>query len=163
MRSTVLCFGHVLTNAMGQNRRSREAQEEVRLGSLAGCKAPTPRSASPCTAVSSLLIRMYPFVRRNLPLLGQLDHADGRLIAARAAGPASKGRLQLPDWRIMRPPNSIQRQARSCLAATAFDLQPAVTTVQALADRWRRLGRAAVAFHADRPRFCLSAIRRTGG
>ena len=106
---------------------------------------------------------MHPLVRRNLPLLGQLDHADRRLVTTRVAGPATEGRLQLPDRRITRPADSIQRHTCPRLASAAFDLQPAVTTVQALADRWAWLRWAAIAFHADRPRLCLGSIRRTGG
>jgi len=33
------------------------------------------------------------FVRCKLPLLGQLDHANGRFVATRAAGPASERRF----------------------------------------------------------------------
>ena len=39
----------------------------------------------------------------------------------------------LPDRRFTRPADRIQRRARPCLASAAFDLQPAVTAVQALA------------------------------
>jgi hypothetical protein len=99
----------------------------------------TSRSASTCNVISTFFVRMHPLVGRNLPLLGQLDHADWRLVAARAAGPASERRLQLPDRRVTRPADSIQRQARPCLASTALDLQPAIAAVQALANRWARL------------------------
>src|SRR5438876_476802 len=86
--------------------------------------------------VSTFFIRMHPLVRRNLPLLGQLDHADRRLVTPRAARSASERCLQFPDRRITRPADSIQRHARPCLASATFDLQPAITAIQALADRW---------------------------
>ena len=72
---------------------------------------------------------MHPLVRCDLPLLRQLDHADGRLVTARAAGSASERRLQLPDRRITRPADCVQRHACPCLTSAALDLQPAVTTV----------------------------------
>lgn len=112
---------------------------------------------------SPLFIRMYPIVRRNLPLLRQLDYAGGRLVTACAAGPASEGRLQLPDRRVTRPADGIQRHACPCLAPAAFDLQPTVTTVQALADGWARLRWPAIAFHADRPCFDLRSISGASG
>jgi hypothetical protein len=120
-------------------------------GHLRASQAPKPRSASTCNAASPVLIRMNPPVRSNLSLLGQHDHAHWRLVTARAARPASEGRLQLPDRRITRPADCIQGQARPRLASAAFDLQPAVTAVQALADRWRRLRWASIALHADGP------------
>ena len=112
---------------------------------------------------STFFIGMHPLVRRDLPLIRQLDHADRRLVATCAAGPASEGRLQLPDRRITRPADGIKRQARPCFTSAAFDLQPTRTAIQALADRWAWLRWPTIAFHADRPRFRLSAIRRTGG
>src|SRR5262245_27846720 len=91
---------------------------------------------------------MHP---RNLPLLGQLGHADSRLVTPRPARPASERRLQLRDRRVTRPTDCVQRQTRPCLASAAFNLQPTVTAIQALAYRWRRLGGAAIALHADGP------------
>src|SRR6476469_5531176 len=105
---------------------------------------------------------MHPLVRRDPPLLGQLDHANRRLVAASTARPASERRLQLPDRRVARPADRIQRHARPCLAAAAFNFQPAITAVQALADRRAWLRWPAIAFHADRPCFRLGTVRRTG-
>src|SRR6476469_2370106 len=51
---------------------------------------------------------------------------------------------------------------RPCLAAAAFNFQPAITAVQALAYRWAWLRWHAIAFHADRPCFRLGTVRRTG-
>lgn len=65
---------------------------------------------------------------------------NGRLVAARAARPASEPRLQFPDRRIARPADSTQWHARPRLASTTLDLQPAVTAIHALADGWARLG-----------------------
>jgi len=73
--------------------------------------------------VSTILIRMHPRVLRNLPLFRHF----GWLVAACAAGPASERRLQLPDRRVTRPADRIQRHARTCLAPAAFNFQPAVT------------------------------------
>jgi len=106
---------------------------------------------------------MHPLVRRDLPLLGQLDHSNRRLVTTCSAGSASERRLQLPDRRIPRPADSIQRHACPCLTSAALDLQPAITTVQALADCRRGLRRAAIAFHADGPCCRLSSICRPGG
>ena len=100
---------------------------------------------------STIVTRMHPLVRRNPPLLGQLDHANRRLVTACTAGPAPERRLQLPDRRVMRPADRVQGHARPHLASTAFDLQPAVTAVQALANRRTRLRWSAIALHADRP------------
>jgi hypothetical protein len=51
----------------------------------------------------TLLVGVQPGIRRNLPSLGQLNHANWRLVAPRAAGPAPERRLQLPDRRVTRP------------------------------------------------------------
>src|SRR5512144_2720468 len=71
-----------------------------------------------------------PTVRRDFARLRQLDYADRRLVATRATRPASERRLQLPDRRVTRPADRIQRHACPCLASTTLDLQPAVTAVQ---------------------------------
>jgi hypothetical protein len=122
-----------------------------------------PRSASPCNVASPLLIRMNPFVRRDFPLFRQPDHPNRRLVPARTARSATKRCLQLPNWRLKRPSNRIQRQARSCLTSGAFDLQPAITAVEALTYRWGRLSWAAITFHSDRPCFGLGSIRGAEG
>jgi len=81
----------------------------------------------PLISVSTLFIGMNPFVRRNLPLLGQLDHADRRLVAAGAAGPASERwlylcrplpeRLSIPT---LKPPAGDVMQRRIEHATTAI-------------------------------------------
>jgi hypothetical protein len=51
--------------------------------------------------------------------------------------------LPIPDWRIARTPDRIERQAGAALAALAHDLEPALTAVETLRDGRRRLGRTA--------------------
>jgi hypothetical protein len=53
----------------------------------------------------------------------------------------------------------LQRNARLRLAAFALELKPAVAAVQALRDRRRRLRRAAVPLHPDRPSFRGCGVR----
>src|SRR5690242_19227117 len=72
-------------------------------------------------------------------------------------------RLQLPDRRVMRPADRVQGHARSRLASKAFDLLPAIPTIEALAYRWARLRRPTITFHPNRPSFCLRTVRRAGG
>jgi hypothetical protein len=131
----------------------RQETSSCRLGRFVSCPADTESADAkgPLFLImwtSTLLIRMHPLIRRNLPLLGQLDHPNRRLVTARAAGPASERRLQLPDRRVTRPADSIQRRARPRLASAAFDLhhQLGIDRSLAMADR-----------HADR---CHDAVRR---
>src|ERR1700687_1289316 len=114
-------------------------------------------------APSPLLIRMHPEIRRDLARLRQLDHVHRRRVAALAAGSAFQRRFQLPDRRIPRPADGIERKARAGLAAVALDLKPGEPAIEALPDRRRRLRRAAVALHADRPRFGLGAVGLANG
>jgi hypothetical protein len=86
----------------------------------------------------------------------------GGLYLRGATRPAPKGRLQLPDRRITRPADRIQWQARPCLASATFNLHPAITAVQALADRWGRLGRTAIALHTNGPCFRFCPVGCTG-
>src|ERR1700737_873962 len=86
-------------------------------------------------AALSLLIRMPPLIRRDLPRPSQL-----------------------PDRRIPRAADGIERKARAGLAAVALDLEPAEPAIEALPDGGRRLRRPAGALHADRPRFGLRAV-----
>jgi hypothetical protein len=101
---------------------------------------------------------MHPQIRRNLPVLGQLDHVDRRRISAASAGPAFERCLPLPNGRMSRAPDCIERNAGFRLTPAALDLKPAETAIQALRYRWRRQRWSAVAFHAHRPRFCFGAI-----
>ncbi len=71
--------------------------------------------------------------------------------------------LQLPERRVARSADGVERQTRPRLAAIALDLQPAQSAVNALPDRRRRLRGLAVAFHADRPCLRLRAVGRAGG
>jgi hypothetical protein len=61
----------------------------------------------------------------------------GRRVAAFLAGPAFQGGFQLPDWRVPRPADGIERQAGAGLTAIVFDLDPAQPAVEALRDGWR--------------------------
>jgi len=56
----------------------------------------------------------------------------------------------------------IERQSGSRLAPLAFDLKPAKAAVEALSDGRRRLRRATVGFHLERPRLCFRAISNRG-
>ena len=107
---------------------------------------------------SALLIRMDPLVRRDLPRSRQLDHPHRRRHPALLARPALQRRLQLPDRRIPRPADRIERQACSGLAAIAFDLKPAKPAIEALRNGRRGLRRPAISLHADRPRFRTVAV-----
>jgi hypothetical protein len=95
-----------------------------------------------------LLIRMHPNVGRNLPLLGQPDHVHGRCILPLPARSALQRGLELPDRRIPRAPERLQRNTGLGLAPMALDLEEAITAVEALGDRRRRLGGATKAIHA---------------
>lgn len=114
-------------------------------------------------AASALLVRVNPFVRRDFARLGKPDHSNWRLVAPRAARSAPKRRLQFPYRGVTRPSYRIQRQASAGLAAAAFNLQPAVTAIDALANRWGRLRWPAIALHADGPCFRFGTIRFAGG
>ena len=60
-----------------------------------------------------------------ISLLRKLDHVDGRRVAALFARPAFQRGLELPDRRVPRSANGIERQAGPGLAAIAFHLKPA--------------------------------------
>jgi hypothetical protein len=82
---------------------------------------------------------MHPGVRRDLALLRQLDHVHRRRVSPRPARSAFQRCLKFPDRRIARTPDRIERQADAGLAPLAHDLKPAVTAIEALRDRRRRL------------------------
>jgi hypothetical protein len=93
----------------------------------------------------SLLVRMHPFVWRDLALLGQLDHVDRRRKTALAAvAPFERG-LKLPQRRILRPATGIERHANPRLAPVALDLQPSQAALDALANRRAGLCGSAIA------------------
>jgi hypothetical protein len=69
-----------------------------------------------------IIIRMHPFVRRDLALLRELDHVDARRIARRPARPAFQRRLKFPDRRIAWPADVLKRDAGLGFTAMAFDL-----------------------------------------
>src|SRR6516165_2755312 len=52
----------------------------------------------------------------------------------------------------------IERQARSRLTSVALDLKPSEPAVEALSNGGRRLRRAAIGFHPDRPQFGLCVV-----
>src|ERR1700736_6793169 len=106
---------------------------------------------------------MHPLIRRDLPRLRQLDHMHRRRVAALPAGSAFQRRFQLPDRRIPRPADGIERKARAGLAAVALDLEPGEPAIEALPDRRRWLRRPTVAFHPYRPRVSLGTIRLANG
>jgi hypothetical protein len=106
---------------------------------------------------------MHPNVRRDFPLLGQLDHVNWRRVPPLLARPAFQRRLQFPDRRIAQTPDRIERQARARLAAMAFNFEPAVSAIETLRDGRRRLRRPAITFHLDRPRFRFGAVGGTDG
>jgi len=69
--------------------------------------------------------------------LGQLDHPHRRRRATLSTRSALQRGFQLPAsrWgRVPRPADGIKREARPCLAAIAFHLEPAQAAVEALAD-----------------------------
>jgi hypothetical protein len=59
---------------------------------------------------------MHPDVRRDLPLLRQLNHVHRRGIAALLARPVFQRRLKFPDRRVARTPDRIERDAGTRLA-----------------------------------------------
>jgi Domain of unknown function (DUF4145) len=63
-----------------------------------------PNSTSP------LLIRVSPLVRRDLARLGQLNHVHRRRVAIFPAGPTFQRGLELPQRRIPRTTDGIERQ-----------------------------------------------------
>src|SRR5258708_25429479 len=69
---------------------------------------------------------------------------------------------KLPDGRMPGRADCTYWQAGAGLTAIALDLEPSEAAVEALADRWRRLRRATVPFHPDRPCFRLGAVGLTG-
>ena len=71
------------------------------------------------------------------------------------ARPALQRRLKLPYRRIPWPTDRIEREARTRLAAIAFDIEPAQPATEALCNRRRRLRGTPVAFLSDRPGFGL--------
>src|ERR1700754_1556423 len=99
-------------------------------------------------------VGVHPLVWRDLLRRCELDHVHRRGVTPLSAGPAFQRGLKLPDRRVPRPADGIERQACPRLAAVALDLQPAQAAVEALR---RRLRWSAVAFHLDGPRF-----RRSG-
>ena len=86
-----------------------------------------------------------------------------KLTATLLARSAFQRGPELPDWRVSRPADGVERQARSRLAAVAFHIQPPKPAVEALPDRWRRLCWPAVAFHLNRPRVSFGTVCLTGG
>jgi hypothetical protein len=88
---------------------------------------------------------------------------DRRSVAALSARSTFQRGLELPDRRIARPVDGIERQARARFEAVALDLEPAQAGIEALGNHRRWLRGAAVAFPANRPRIGLGAIRFTGG
>ena len=93
-------------------------------------------------SASPLFVRMYPQIRRDLARLGQLDHVHRRRIAAPPARPALQRGLELPERRVARPADRVERQACAGLAAVAFHFEPAEPAMEALRDRRRRLRRS---------------------
>jgi hypothetical protein len=108
-------------------------------------------------------IRMHPNVRNDFALPREPDHVHRRRVSRRPARSAFQRRLQFPDRRIARTPDRIERDARSGLAAMAFNFKPAVSAIETLRDGRRRLGWPAKAFHLDRPCFRLSAVGSADG
>jgi hypothetical protein len=83
---------------------------------------------------SPLLIRMPPNIRRDLPHLRQLDHVNRRRVSPRPAGPAFQGGFQLPDRRIPRPADGIERQARTGLAGRCVSPKRALLMLAKVAE-----------------------------
>ena len=86
---------------------------------------------------------MNPGVRGDLPLIRKPDHVHRGRVSGRLARAAFERRFQLPDRRIARPADRVEPQAGARFAAMAHHLQPAISAIEALRDRRRRLGRAA--------------------
>src|SRR6266481_6846582 len=106
---------------------------------------------------------MNPGIGRDLALSGQPDQVHRRRVSGGGAGAAFERRFQLPDRRIARPADGIERQARAGLAAVAFDLEPAKPAIEALPDGRRWLRWPAKTLHADRPRLGLGAVGFANG
>ena len=104
---------------------------------------------------------MNPSVRRNLPLFGKPDHVHRRRVSGRLARAAFERRFQFPDRRIARPPDRVERQAGARFAAMAHHLQPAISAIEALCDRGRRLRGSDKAFHLFRPQQAFGGVRLT--
>jgi hypothetical protein len=80
---------------------------------------------------------MHPHGNRDLSLFGELDHVHRRRVSPSLARSAFQRRLKFPDRRIARTPDRIERDAGFGFAAGAFDLQPAISSVEHCAgDGW---------------------------
>jgi hypothetical protein len=112
-------------------------------------------------AASAIIVGMHPGIRRDLPLLGQPDHMHRRRVAGRLAGPAFERRFQLPDRRIARPADRIERKAGAGFAAMTHDLEPAIAAIEALRDRGRWLRGAAETFHLFGPQQTFGGVGLT--
>jgi hypothetical protein len=55
--------------------------------------------------------------------------------------------IQFVDWSSLRPTNDIQRHRLVRVATKAFDFEIEITSIERVADAWRRLGRSLKAEH----------------
>ena len=102
---------------------------------------------------------MNPGVRGDLPLLRKPDHVHPGRASGRLARAAFERRFQLPDRRIARPADRVERQAGARFAAMAHHLQPAISAIEALPDGGRGLRGSAKAFHLFRPQQAFGSVR----
>jgi len=109
------------------------------------------------------VVGIDPGIGRDLALPGKPDHVRRRRVSGRGAGAAFERSLQLPDRRIARTADGLEREAGARFAAVAHHLQPAISAIEALRDRWRRLRRAAEAFHLFRPQQTFGGVRLADG
>src|ERR1700736_3243985 len=77
---------------------------------------------------------MHPNIRRDLPPLRQHDHMHRRRVSPRPAGPAFQRGFELPDRRIPRPADGIERQARAGLAGRCISLKRALLMLAKVAE-----------------------------
>src|SRR5438552_2744095 len=67
--------------------------------------------------------------------------------------------FQFMDWRRLRPTHDIQRDRLVRLAAKAFDFEIEITSVEGVAECWRRLSGSLKAKHALVPGLAGELIR----
>jgi hypothetical protein len=106
---------------------------------------------------------MHPKITRNLLRLGQLDHVDGRSVSPFLHDRHFSAASSFQNRRIERTADRVEWDAGAGLTPMAFDLEPAISAVEALRDGRRGLGGPAIGFHLDRPRFGLGPVGLTDG
>ncbi len=112
---------------------------------------------------SAIVIGMNPGIGSNAALLGQPDHSYRGRGARRPARAAFQRRFELPDRRIARPSDRIERQTGAGFATAAHHFEPTIASVKTLRDGRRGLRRTAKSLHLFGPQQAFSGVRRADG